>query len=307
MLQRSGVKLDSTENPVTPKDQPACPLFAAAPVEIRHMIYRQLLTIPEPIEKAHKHLGSKDTALLDSYKPIPHIDATVLRTCRLVYSEALPILYGHNTFEFSSANAIRSYQSKSLIGYPLGRPIDFRSPVLQYAYSQLQHLQRACANCPQAFNFKLAPMGRLSMLRSVVLNMNAEYRWHSPIGVNGQRGAPNRDHIWRDWSTTLFSESDDLCPWGGRNGLGFPALEKLTLDFTEWQLTESEGLLVKLISAPFQADADTFSQVKPFLKKLGESGGLQELVLKGVKHVPTQHLFRVGLVKEGGVFRAVNQ
>ena len=31
---------------------------------------------------------------------------------------------------------------------------------------------------------------------------------------------------------------------GGRNGLGFPALEKLTLDFSEWQLTDSEGLLV---------------------------------------------------------------
>jgi hypothetical protein len=79
-------------------------------------------------------------------------------------------------------------------------------------------------------------MGRLTWLRSVVLNMNAvssleslysilcphpvqetsaqehmlisqqqatmltpyyvkEYRWHSPIGLNGQRGAPNRDHV----------------------------------------------------------------------------------------------------------------
>lgn len=45
-------------------------------------------------------------------------------------------------------------------------------------------------------------------------------------------------------STTLFGEGDDLCLWGGRNGLGFPALEKLTLDFSEWQLTDSEGLLV---------------------------------------------------------------
>lgn len=42
------------------------------------------------------------------------------------------------------------------------------------------------------------------------------------------------------------------------------------------------------------------------MKKLGESGGLQELVLKGVKHEPTQEQFRLGLVKEGGVFRVVN-
>ncbi|CAD6564026.1 MAG: hypothetical protein ASARMPRED_002656 [Alectoria sarmentosa] len=235
-----GVKIDSTEEPIIPQDQSQCPLFSVVPVEIRHMIFHHLLATAEPIEKPHKHLGSKETALLDNYNPIPQIDSTILRTCRVIYSEALPILYGQNTFEFSSANAIRSFQSKSLIGYPL-------------------------------------------------VNLNAEYRWHSPIGVNGTRGAPNRDHIWRDWSTTLFSESDDLCPWGGRNGLGFPALEKLTLDFSEWQLTDSEGLLVK-----------------PFLKKLGESGGLNELVLKGVKHQPTIDQFRAGLVKEGGTFRVKN-
>ena len=81
------------------------------------------------------------------------------------------------------------------------------------------------------------------MLRNVIIKLDGEYRWHSPIGANG-RAVPNRDHIWRDWSTTLFSESDDLCPWSGRNALSFPALERLTLDFSEWQLTENEGLLV---------------------------------------------------------------
>lgn len=85
------------------------------------MIFHHILTTPEPIEKPHKHLGSKETALLDNYKPIPQVDSAVLRTCRAIYSEALPILYGQNTFEFSSANAIRSFQSRSLIGYPLGR------------------------------------------------------------------------------------------------------------------------------------------------------------------------------------------
>ncbi len=90
------------------------------------MIFHHLLTTVEPIEKPHKHLGSKETALLDNYKPIPQIDSAILRTCRMIYSEALPILYGQNTFEFSSANAIRSFQSKSLIGYPLGRASKIR-------------------------------------------------------------------------------------------------------------------------------------------------------------------------------------
>lgn len=115
-------------------------------------------------------------------------------------------------------------------------------------------------------------MGRLTMIRSVVLNLNAEYRWHNPIGANGVRAAPNRDHIWRDWSTTLFSESDDLCPWGGRNGLGFPALERLIIDFSEWQLAESEGLLVRGLIALIFIGFGLMSQVKPFLRKLGESG-----------------------------------
>ena len=234
------MKLDCTETPVKPKPQAICPLYSAIPVEIRIMILCHLLTIAEPIEKAHKHLGSKDTALLDNYRAIPHIDAAILRTCRAIYSEALPILYGSNTFEFSSPNAIRSFQSRSLIGYPLGEAV----PSL-LKYQVIKHINAGIANHDPAFNFQLAPMGRLSMLRSVVLTLNAEYRWHNPMGANGVRAPPNRDHIWRDWSTTLFSESDDLCPWGGRNGLGFPVLEKLTLDFSEWQLTESEGLLVR--------------------------------------------------------------
>ena len=42
------------------------------------------------------------------------------------------------------------------------------------------------------------------------------------------------------------------------------------------------------------------------MKKLGESGGLQELVVKGVKHMGSQEAFRTGLVKEGGTFRIIN-
>lgn len=110
----------------------------------------------------------------------------------MIYSEALPILYGQNAFEFSSANAIRSFQSKSLIGYPLGR-VSRR----HWCHGFLD-ITRLTNGDQVAFNLKLAPMGRLTLLRSVIIILNAEYRWHSPIGVNGTR-APNRDHIWRDW------------------------------------------------------------------------------------------------------------
>lgn len=110
-------------------------------------------------------------------------------------------------------------------------------PGLAFSHSQ--------ANLYEVFNFRAEPMGRLAMIRSIVLCLNSEYRWgRTSIGMNGQRGAPDRDYIWRDWNITLFSESDDWCSWTGRNGLSFPALEKLTLDFSEWQLTANEALLV---------------------------------------------------------------
>ena len=83
------------------------------------------------------------------------------------------------------------------------------------------------------------------MIRSVVLSLNPEIRWAQiTIGASGQSAVPNRDHIWREWSRTLFCADDDHCLIGGTISIGFPALEKATLDFMEWQLTDSEGLLV---------------------------------------------------------------
>lgn len=158
----AGFKIDSTEDSVIPQDQNQCPLFSAVPVEIRHMIFHHLLTTTELIEKPHKHLGSKETALLDNYKPIPQIDSAILRTCRMIYSEALPILYGQNTFEFSTASAIRSFQSKSLIGYPLGRASQIRR------YRGRLNVMRSTEGDQVAFNLKSAPMGRLTLLRSVI-------------------------------------------------------------------------------------------------------------------------------------------
>ena len=67
-----------------PKPQSGCPLFTAIPVEIRHLIYRELLTTPDVIDQAHKQLGNKESAMLEHYKPIPGIDSSILRTCRLV-------------------------------------------------------------------------------------------------------------------------------------------------------------------------------------------------------------------------------
>lgn len=83
------------------------------------MIYSDLLVLPEPIAHAHKLLGFQSTAMLEHYKPIAGIDAAITRTCRFIHEEANPILYGHNEFEFQSAEAVNHFGTEGLTAtYP---------------------------------------------------------------------------------------------------------------------------------------------------------------------------------------------
>ncbi len=97
----------------------------------------------------------------------------------------------------------------------------------------------------QAFNLRLAPMGRLTMLRHVILKLESE----SSINRRsvGQRVSPaHRDRVWREWATYVFQEREGYSRHDGKDDIGLPSLEKLTLDFTEWQLANHEGLFVSL-------------------------------------------------------------
>lgn len=80
------------------------------------------------------------------------------------------------------------------------------------------------------------------MIRCLNLELKSDFR---PYNRGGNLGTV-RDGIWRDWSLSFFNDDRDtfsISFWGG-SLLAFPQLEKLTLDFTEWQLTETDGLLV---------------------------------------------------------------
>ncbi|KAI4260097.1 MAG: hypothetical protein LQ352_000476 [Teloschistes flavicans] len=84
------------------------------PVEIRTMIYHELLVSSQCIRKPHKLVCNKKSIMLDSIKPVRDIDSAVLRVCRSVYNEALPILYGKNTFEFCKPRKLRDFSHAGL-------------------------------------------------------------------------------------------------------------------------------------------------------------------------------------------------
>lgn len=99
------IKFASAANPST---------FLTIPPEIRQIIYTNLLLSKNPIKDAHNLLGNNRSIELAHYNPILDINATVLRTCKAVYKEALPILYGQNTFFFSDPDHILDFKEKSM-------------------------------------------------------------------------------------------------------------------------------------------------------------------------------------------------
>ena len=84
------------------------------------------------------------------------------------------------------------------------------------------------------------------MLRHIILNIHTDYlSFGRPAH---QHFDPRiRDTIWHDWAIHFFSHGkDSFSRYSSRDELSFPALEKLTLDFTEWRLADNEGLFVRL-------------------------------------------------------------
>lgn len=140
-------------------------------------------------------MGDDVAVLLTEYKPITDIDSAILRTCRTVYTEGLHILYEQNTFHFSDAGAIGRFKQR----YPLTTP-------------PLRSLT--------------TPFGRLALIQSVSLKITTS----SSYGRS-----PSRESIWKDWMNNFFSEEMSISEFGSTYKVGFPALQKLTLDFTDWK------------------------------------------------------------------------
>ncbi|KAL9006017.1 MAG: hypothetical protein Q9188_001251 [Gyalolechia gomerana] len=246
--------------------------FQTLPLEIKHMIYRELLVSSAPIKKPHRLVCSKRNVMLDSLQPVKDIDSAILRVCRSIYDETLPVLYGHNTFEFAKPRKLRDFSH----GY-----LEQKFPCNTYPRYKIQ------------FGFRETDAGRFSMIRSVILRLGHDrkpYAYARPPGAPPP--VPDRKRIWSHWHQYFFNDEDSLNRY---NSIlyppvtnEFPALDKVELDFTEWQLGEGDAI-----------------RAEPFVSKLGRSGGLSVVVIRGIKNAMNLRQLQQGLVKPGGTFTAI--
>lgn len=102
--------------------------FLSLPPEVRVQIYGhllihsssikpQLLRAPEyysGIQRAQRALSNLRSQPVRDFSP----ESAILRTCRQVYLEAMPVLYGENTFSYSCAMSIFNDEDYLKVGFP---------------------------------------------------------------------------------------------------------------------------------------------------------------------------------------------
>ena len=87
--------------------------FENLPLEMRYSIYRELVVSSEYLNGLSTMVGKERLMkkMSNTLEPMADVDATVLRTCRKTYSEALSILYGENFFAFSCVETMNAFKT----------------------------------------------------------------------------------------------------------------------------------------------------------------------------------------------------
>lgn len=105
------------ESAPKPIQRMVSPFLAKLPVELRRQIYHELLESPRSIRGGELVEEKAMTIVIRDIRQ-PHqllaIDARILRTCREVYEEALPILYQFNHIGFRDVRSLRAFRSGGL-------------------------------------------------------------------------------------------------------------------------------------------------------------------------------------------------
>ena len=124
--QQSLKWLSETTNPTKikpqhPRPDPAtaikdCLLFSMLPLEVRRLIYKHLLVSTDVITKSHNLISWSQSPLMNDRARILDIDAVLIRTCRQIYNETMPILYGENIFIFERADEVSAFRDHGRLG-----------------------------------------------------------------------------------------------------------------------------------------------------------------------------------------------
>ena len=145
------------------------------------------------------------------------IDSSILRTCWTSYREALAILYGENTFCFLDSFDIKYFRSEDLTKVQSG------------------------VTTPSKYNFGFVSggvfQGRFLMVRKVAVRLT-NHAFVDAMSFPERQSDQWRD-IRREWSEFLLDYRSSST---GRVLL--PALEELSLDFSDWMLEEKDRLQV---------------------------------------------------------------
>ena len=172
----------------TKASQPTACFLDKLPPEVRVMIYEELLTKREDVEIEREWLATYRTAgKYDRKFRTSDLHATILRTCRTIHQEGLPILYGGNRFYFADADDLIAFAYSGLKRDSLGDVL---------------------------FGLQYEPHGRLALLRNVYLGV---------CKFGHELFSPWREIIYH------INDEDRVLP------IGFPKLQRLTLDFLHWR------------------------------------------------------------------------
>ena len=186
-----------------PKPDEPCGTLAKLPIELRCIVYSNVLNCEMYISQANDYLGLNPPIMAKEAKHIGAIDSALLRTCRTIYHENLVILYAWNSFEFDSLVDLQHFAHAGLENKLFGfYRVANRSLSPKYS----------------------APYGRLTLIQQLVLRISPESRQYRMITAG----------IWSSWCHLFYT------PEGQPQSVGFPALRVLVLDFTEWRLNAED-------------------------------------------------------------------
>ena len=260
-------------------------VFGKLPLEMRLKIWTETLSAKGIMAGVYASTMPERALLLAETPKEGEINVAILRTCRAIYEETLPILYNSNWIQFSSESQISHFRSCRL------PPSDLTT-----------------LSSPPIFGFKSDDYGRLTFLRKVYLELGEDhYRPSRGFGPQNTVHFTPRStfgqSVWAGWCE--FFDPENQC-----EVITFPQLDSLLLDFRKWNLSD---IVYIRVSSPHYSllsmfvNRSTGYQVDPFLRKLRPKGGLKKLSMVGVYNDSNLRDFKLGFLKNGGKFEVWTQ